>query len=75
MPGPLPVLVAAAHDGGGQAELLADGPGLGGAGAQQLVLCGDTAQLRTPPAGRRPRPPRDHAHPMTTPTSSPAHLT
>lgn len=39
-PAPVPVLVAAAHDGGGQAELLADRPGLGGAGAQQLVLCG-----------------------------------
>lgn len=59
---PLPVLVAAAHDGGGEAELLADGPGLGGAGAQQLVLCRDNGQLRTaaPHGGSRSAPSPAH---------------
>ena len=64
---PLPVLVAAAHDGGGEAELLADGPGLGGAGAQQLVLCRDNGQLRTAARhGRRPSEPSP-AHPARCP--------
>lgn len=76
-PAPSPVLVSAAHDGRGQAELLADGPGLRGAGAQQLVLCRDSGRCAgcTGEGGPAadPAPPAGHApsHRHTSPSPAP----